>query len=237
MSAPDVTFTVGLKHLAADGRKAGVEFGETERTGVNSRDLRQILRAAEALAPCVNYPLVPEIRISAPTGRSVVQLKDGRLNFISWSSATSRGGNPTADQIIAIISGEEIEDDIDLLPVDDLEPSIDPMVETARAEIDLRPTEEMARNATNALEVRRTKPPSERGMIAVGLARARDISNRVDLSPETVKRMVSFFARHEVDKDGATWSEQGKGWQAWNGWGGDAGYAWAKRKVEELEGN
>jgi hypothetical protein len=135
------------------------------------------------------------------------------------------------------IFGEEIEDDIDLLPVDDLEPSIDPMVETARAEIDLRPTEEMARNATNALEVRRTKPPSERGMIAVGLARARDISNRVDLSPETVKRMVSFFARHEVDKDGATWSEQGKGWQAWNGWGGDAGYAWAKRKVEELEGN
>jgi hypothetical protein len=111
MSAPDVTFTVGLKHLAADGRKAGVEFGETERTGVNSRDLRQILRAAEALAPGVNYPLVPEIRISAPTGRSVVQLKDGRLNFISWSSATSRGGNPTADQIIAIISGEEIEDD------------------------------------------------------------------------------------------------------------------------------
>jgi hypothetical protein len=140
------------------------------------------------------------------------------------------------------IFGKEIED-IDLLPVDDLPPPVDGIppaeqdeIESARADVDLRPTEEMARNATNALEVRRAKPASERGMIAVGLARARDISNRVELSPETVKRMVSFFARHEVDKDGSTWSEQGKGWQAWNGWGGDAGYAWAKRKVEELEG-
>jgi len=138
------------------------------------------------------------------------------------------------------IFGKEIED-IDLLHVDDLPPPVDGIppaeqeeIESARADVDLRPTEEMARNATNALEVRRTKPASERGMIAVGLARARDISNRVELSPETVKRMVSFFARHEVDKDGATWSEQGKGWQAWNGWGGDAGYAWAKRKVEEM---
>ena len=72
-------------------------------------------------------------------------------------------------------------------------------------------------------------------MIAVGLARARDISNRVELSADTVKRMVSFFARHEVDKDGSTWSDQGKGWQAWHGWGGDEGFAWAQRKVEEMK--
>lgn len=121
------------------------------------------------------------------------------------------------------------------------EPLLEPVVEeeipieSARVEVDLRPTEEMARNATRALEVRRTKPQSERGMIAVGLARARDISNRVELSADTVKRMVSFFARHEVDKQGSTWDEQGKGWQAWHGWGGDEGFAWAKRKVEELE--
>ena len=136
------------------------------------------------------------------------------------------------------IVGEEIfgEDQ----PQDEIEPIIEPElpalpIESARADVDLRPTEEMARNATRALEVRRTKPQSERGMIAVGLARARDISNRVELSPDTVKRMVSFFARHEVDKTGSTWDEQGKGWQAWHGWGGDEGYAWAKRKVAELE--
>jgi len=101
--------------------------------------------------------------------------------------------------------------------------------------VDLRPTEEMARNAINALEIRRAKPQSERGMTSVGLARARDISNRAELSEDTVRRMVSYFQRHEVDKKGSTWDKQGKGWQAWNGWGGDAGYAWAKRIVDKLD--
>ena len=120
-------------------------------------------------------------------------------------------------------------------PVDIVELPLGAEIESARADVDLRPTEEMAKNAARALDVRRAKPQSERGMIAVGLARARDISNRVELSPDTVKRMVSFFARHEVDKQGSSWPEQGKGWQAWHGWGGDAGFAWAKRKVAELE--
>ena len=134
------------------------------------------------------------------------------------------------------VFGEEMPADLVEMPANDLPPEIIPAeIESARADVDLRPTEEMARNASNALEVRRSKPPSERGMIAVGLARARDISNRVELSPETVVRMVSFFARHEVDKQGSTWDEKGKGWQAWHGWGGDEGFAWAKRKVEELE--
>lgn len=133
------------------------------------------------------------------------------------------------------VDGEEIfgADETPDVEIPDDEPLEE--IESARADIDLRPTEEMAKNAARALEVRRTKPPSERGMIAVGLARARDISNRTELSPDTVKRMVSFFARHEVDKQGSTWDDQGKGWQAWNGWGGDAGYAWAKAKVKELE--
>lgn len=133
------------------------------------------------------------------------------------------------------MDGEEIfgADDTPDIEIPDEDPLEE--IESARADIDLRPTEEMAKNAARALEVRRTKPPSERGMIAVGLARARDISNRTELSPDTVKRMVSFFARHEVDKQGSTWDEQGKGWQAWNGWGGDAGYAWAKAKAKELE--
>jgi hypothetical protein len=45
--------------------------------------------------------------------------------------------------------------------------------------------------------------------------------------------MVSYFARHEVDKQGATWDEQGKGWQAWHGWGGDEGRDWANEIMKE----
>ena len=97
------------------------------------------------------------------------------------------------------------------------------------------PTLAMVKNAERALEVREAKPASQRGMTAVGLARARDISNRRELSYETVKRMKAYFDRHEIDKEGSTWDEQGKGWQAWNGWGGDAGRTWAEKIVASEE--
>jgi HK97 family phage portal protein len=102
-------------------------------------------------------------------------------------------------------------------------------------DVDTKPPQAVADNARRALEVRETKPESERGMTAVGIARARDLMNRESLSEDTIRRMVAYFERHEVDKQGSTWEEQGKGWQAWNGWGGDEGFAWAKRKVEEFD--
>ena len=91
----------------------------------------------------------------------------------------------------------------------------------------------VADNAQRALDVRESKPQSQRGMTPVGLARANQLANREPVSFETVRRMVAYFDRHESDKEGATWSEQGKGWQAWYGWGGDEGRAWARRIVEE----
>jgi hypothetical protein len=94
-----------------------------------------------------------------------------------------------------------------------------------------QPTEAMARVAERALEWRREYG---RGGTEVGVARARDIANRANLSAETVARMRSFFARH-----GALRSEQydakepdgGPGaWRiAWDLWGGDPGRTWAER--------
>jgi hypothetical protein len=101
--------------------------------------------------------------------------------------------------------------------------------------IDFTPPEGARDAAKRALEVRETKPPSQRGMTPVGIARARDLQNGVKLSPDTIKRMKAFFDRHEVDKKGSTFGEQGKGWQAWNGWGGDAGYSWAKKIVGQMD--
>lgn len=94
--------------------------------------------------------------------------------------------------------------------------------------IDFRPPEAVAAAARRALEQRAKKPPSQRGMTSVGIARARQLANRQPLSPATIDRMVSFFARHEVDKAGSTWDDYGKGRQAWDGWGGDPGRSWAK---------
>ena len=108
---------------------------------------------------------------------------------------------------------------------------------------DLKPTATMARLAEKGLKWREEYG---RGGTSVGVARARDISNRSDLSLSTVKRMVSFFARHRVDLK-APAAKPGHpeypsaGVIAWLLWGGDpsnpdgAGHGWAKRKVAEYE--
>ena len=101
--------------------------------------------------------------------------------------------------------------------------------------IDFTPPQGVRDAAIRALKKRSEQPPSKRGMTAVGIARARDLSNGVSLSPETIKRMVAYFTRHEVDKQGSTWEEYGKGRQAWDGWGGDAGYTWAKKILAQME--
>ncbi len=100
--------------------------------------------------------------------------------------------------------------------------------------IDFTPPKGVQDAAKRALEVRKDKPASQRGMTATGLARARDLSNGIQLSPETVRRMLNYFTRHEVDKQGSTWDEQGKGWQAWNGWGGDPGFSWSRKVVKQM---
>lgn len=91
--------------------------------------------------------------------------------------------------------------------------------------------------ARRALEVRASKPPSQRGMIETGLARARQLINNEDFTENDIRTMYAWFRRHAVDKQGSTWSEQGKGWQAWHGWGGDSAYAWVSRLVRQLDKN
>ena len=110
-------------------------------------------------------------------------------------------------------------------------------------DVDLKPTEQMAALAERGLRLREEHG---RGGTEVGVARARDIKNRANLSPETVSRMASFFSRHRVDLD-APAAKPGHdeypsaGVVAWLLWGGDpanpdeAGAAWAERKVAEIE--
>lgn len=99
----------------------------------------------------------------------------------------------------------------------------------AASDIDLKPTEQMASNAARGLELREKHG---KGGTAVGVARARDIKNRANLSPSTVRRMHSFFSRHEGNQKGG---EDDAGYIAWLLWGGDAGKAWAARKSEQLD--
>lgn len=79
-----------------------------------------------------------------------------------------------------------------------------------------------------------------RGGTEIGIARARDIVNGVNLSDDTIGRMVSFFARHEVDKEaeGFRVGEEGypsNGRIAWALWGGDAGKTWSEKEFEMIK--
>lgn len=99
------------------------------------------------------------------------------------------------------------------------------------------PTDEMAREAELGLKWREEYG---RGGTEVGVARARDISNKRNLSFDTVQRMNSYFSRHEVDKQATGWNNGEEGFPtagrvAWQLWGGDPGQAWAARIVERVK--
>jgi hypothetical protein len=92
------------------------------------------------------------------------------------------------------------------------------------------PPQEVRNNAKRGLELRQKHG---RGGTEVGVARARDLSNGKSLSLDTINRMVSYFARHEVDKQGEGWGTDSAGYIAWLLWGGDAGRSWANRIAKE----
>lgn len=99
------------------------------------------------------------------------------------------------------------------------------------------PTDEMVKEAQQGLDWR---AEFNRGGTEVGVARARDITNRRSLSHDTLRRSVSFFARHEVDKEGEGFRPSEPGYPsagriAWSLWGGDPGRAFAIRELKEMD--
>ena len=103
-------------------------------------------------------------------------------------------------------------------------------------DLDFTPTDSMASEAQRALDWRKE---GNRGGTSVGVARARQLVNKQNLSPSTVRRMFSFFSRHEVDKQAQGFSPGEEGYPspgrvAWGLWGGDAGFSWSKTKVNQM---
>jgi len=104
-------------------------------------------------------------------------------------------------------------------------------------DINLRPTATMAEEAQRGLDWRKEHG---RGGTEVGVARARQLVNRQELSPDTVRRMVSYFARHEVDKEAEGFNQGEDGFPsagriAWQLWGSDAGKSWANEKDRVMD--
>lgn len=112
----------------------------------------------------------------------------------------------------------------------------------------LVPPTSVAEAARKGLEYRQKARSSNKGGltpaeaskagIGSGVQRAVNLKNRDKLSPETVRRMKSFFDRHEKNKTvdpehrNEPWND--KGYVSWLLWGGDAGRTWANKVVDQL---
>lgn len=102
-----------------------------------------------------------------------------------------------------------------------------------------RPTKGMQEAAQRALGwIKDGKAGS--GFTDVGRKRASDIAAGRSLSAQTVLRMYSFFARHEVDKKATGFNSGEDGFPtpgrvAWDAWGGDAGFSWSTKIRNQIQ--
>jgi hypothetical protein len=78
------------------------------------------------------------------------------------------------------------------------------------------------------------------GFTATGRRRAADLAAGNPMSLDTIKRMASYLARHEVDKQGEGWSPGEVGYPspgrvAWAAWGGDPAVSWTRGILDSVE--
>jgi len=101
-----------------------------------------------------------------------------------------------------------------------------------------KPTSGMQSAARRAIKLKEQGKAKGAGTM-VGWTRAGQLARGESLSLSTVKRMYSFFSRHEVDKKGKDWDNAenpSNGKIMWLAWGGDAGFSWS-RKIVNREKN
>ena len=140
---------------------------------------------------------------------------------------------PVCDDDMIIIGRSE---DYDEILINKFIDTINDSFEKALSDINTVPTDAMAAEARRGLEWRKE---FNRGGTPVGVARARDVMNKDTLSISTVRRMHSFFSRHEVDKQGKGFTP-GDGYPsagriAWALWGGDPGQTWARAITNRIK--
>jgi hypothetical protein len=110
------------------------------------------------------------------------------------------------------------------------------------SEINFVPPQSVANAAARGLALRKqsgrgglsTQQAAKEG-IGSGVARAVSLKNRQKLSPATISRMVSFFARHSAFKKNHTTNPPSNSLISWNLWGGDPGKAWAEKIKAQMD--
>lgn len=102
-------------------------------------------------------------------------------------------------------------------------------------EIDLKVPKGVQENAQRGLELRKEHG---RGGTEVGMASARKLSKGGEVTAEFVRKVASYFPRHEgdnLDENGRGGKPISNGYIAWQLWGGDEGRRWSEAKRDELD--
>jgi hypothetical protein len=177
---------------------------------------------------------------------AMIKSVDGQLEYVAESvqdvfyCEDDRYAAVGGDSTCAVCSEEMIiigrSEEYDKILINKFIETINDSFEKALSDINTVPTDAMAAEAKRGLEWRKE---FNRGGTPVGVARARDIMNKDTLSISTVRRMHSFFSRHEVDKQGKGFTP-GDGYPsagriAWALWGGDPGQTWARAITNRIK--
>jgi len=230
MEVSTAEISSGIESVATDPNAAPISSSDdddeqplapsaeaVQDTALNGAQVSALLALAEAVAAGT---LTPEAAKAIATA-SFPAVSEEVINRIFDNI---EAGSVSEESIQAAASGSEFSASHFAIPA-------------KYAHINFKPTAAMAVEAKRGLEWREEHG---RGGTAVGVARARDLKNRANLSVETVRRMNSYFARHEVDKKGEGFKPDGKGFPsagriAWALWGGDAGKSWAAARVAQMD--
>jgi hypothetical protein len=154
------------------------------------------------------------------------------LNIASEDSGDERSEEIPVEEEV----DEEENNSPEIIVEDNSYGEIDEIIK-AVSDIDTTPTDGMVSEAKKGIEWRKE---FNRGGTRIGATRASQIVAKERLSPSTVKRMFSFFSRHEVDKEaqGFRPGEDGypsNGRIAWALWGGDAGFSWSRKVAAQID--
>jgi hypothetical protein len=221
-----------LRQMIVDGVQRSCEFETSKAIQTASKRPHDFLAAVEALSDSWTENTLPGL--TSPQARQAIAAHAAESRRLLIEVA----GHCTADTLKTHVSDEVA---TWTQRAERLTAAILRCVVTAAPKkydgIDFSPPQAVREEAQRGLDWR---DEYGRGGTAVGIARARDLSNGVEVSPSTIKRMVSFFARHEVDKDAEGFRQGEEGYPsngriAWALWGGDPGQSWANKVKKQME--
>jgi HK97 family phage prohead protease len=177
------------------------------------------------------------------------ELSEG--DFVSWDGGMGRvehvmregsiqGMTATPEAPLAVVTpydDGEPEDYMIAAMVAELTKIDQPAADDEERAVNLRPTAGMAAAARRGLRLHEEGKSGD-GLKPETVARANKIARREELTPEHVREMNAWFARHESASKSPGWDTPGAekpGFVAWLLWSGNSGQVWSARKVAQME--